>query len=82
MIVKNIVAKRDNNSTASVFRSSKKLMIEGDGDCGGGGGGGDDDEADDDDDAVALSRFGDDSEFVETSSTRTIVVYVYFDLMI
>ncbi len=70
MIVKNIVAKRDNNSTASVFRSSNILMIEGDV---GGGRGGDDEEADDDDDAVALSLFGDDSELVETSSTRTIV---------
>ena len=79
MIVKNIVAKRDNNSTASVFRSSKVLMNEGA--CGGGGawrGGG----GDDDDDAVALSWFGDDdSELLETSSTRTIVLYVYFDLV-
>ncbi len=69
MMVKKIVAKRDINKTVSVLRSSKILIN--DGDAAGGG----DDEADDD---ASLFRFGDDSELVETSSTRTIVCICLF----
>lgn len=65
--VKKIVAKRDNNKTASVFRSSRTVIIDGGAGRGGGGGGAEFD------DAVDSSRVGEDSELVETSSTRTMI---------
>ena len=78
--MKNIVAKRDNNRIASVFRSSKIFIKEGDDERGGT----EDDEAVDDD--ASLFAFGEESEFAEISSTRTIVLIecimrVYFNLM-
>lgn len=73
-MVKKIVAKRESSKTASVFRSSRTLTMDGaPADDGGGRGGGDDDA----DDAVASSGFGEDSELVETSSTRTIVLFMF-----
>ena len=75
MIVKNMVAKRESRSTASVLRSSRTLINEGDEPAERGGtsddvrGGGVDDEAD----AVSSLLVGEDAEFEVTSSTRTMM---------
>ena len=75
MMVKNIVARRERRSTASVLRSSKTLIREGDEPVGRGGtsdegrGGGVDDEPD----AVSSLLVAEDAEFEVTSSTRTMM---------
>ena len=71
-MVKNMVAKRERRSTASVFRSSRTLINDGDEPVERGGTS-DEGRGGEVDDAVSSLLFGDDAEFELTSSTRTMM---------
>ena len=77
--VKKSVAERESRSTASVLRSIKTLINDGDGVGGGVGGGGADGAAREEaeEDASSLLLVGDGSEWFDTSSTRTIVFLLW-----